>query len=577
VALAGQGVTATTAVGRGPRYGLLEVDSNLPDVRIAVGPPEENAFTAAVLQAADEAYRVEFDKQLAANGTARLWVPAARALREVWQPSADLTGVLDLPVLVVAGDEEVALLAADLADAVVEVNQVVDPMTPGEPTLDDYTVGVVNTGMPSFAVDTAGGLNLAILRSCTGWPSGVWIDPPRRTAPDGSTFQQQHWTHHYDYALVTGAGDWRTAGLVRAGHQLNHPLRTSSAVGTLGAGQRRGQYLAVDGDVLVTAVKATGNPLADGREPGPVDALTVRLVEPLGATSSVRIRAGFPITGTAELDLLERAHPDAPADRGGTVDLGAMDVRTLRLGVPPAAGTVPLTSDVEPHQPVYTRYWLDNTGPAPRGNLPVTVHVEPPVVEPSGPYDLTVRVASDRTDETVDVPVRLVVPDGWRVDPPRVDAIVLPGEYVETAVRVIPPDRLADGIWWVRAQAETGGQVVEDVSRALVGANPPPELTVDVRGPAPLRPGEAGSVQVNLASSARTDVSARVQLISPWHTWELLPSWDTGVDVVAGGSATLNLPVDVPASTTPGAWWVVVKVAAAGLLHYSEPVELVVR
>src|SRR5206468_11414573 len=100
---------------------------------------------------------------------------------------------------------------------------------------------------------------------------------------------------------------------------------------------------------------------------------------------------------------------------------------------------------------------------------------------------------------------------------------------------------------------------------------------VDVRGPAPLRPGEAGSVQVNLASSARTDVSARVQLISPWHTWELLPSWDTGVDVVAGGSATLNLPVDVPASTTPGAGWGVGKVAAAGLLHYSEPVELVVR
>jgi len=313
VALAGQGVTSTTSIGTGTRYGRLQVDSNLPDVRIAIGGPEENAFTAAVLDAADEAYRVELDKQLAGQGTARLWVPAARSLRQVWQPSADLTGVLDLPVLVVVGEEEVALLAADLADAVVEVNQVVDPITPGEASLADYTVGMLNTGMPSFAVDTDGGLNLAVLRSCTGWPSGVWIDPPRRTAPDGSNFQQQHWTHHYDYALVTGAGDWRAAGLVRAGQELNHPLRTSHSGGTGGAAPRRGQYLAVDGDVLVTAVKAAGNPLAEGRDPGPVDALAVRLVEPLGRRVTGRLGAGFPLTGAAELDLLERPRRALPA------------------------------------------------------------------------------------------------------------------------------------------------------------------------------------------------------------------------------------------------------------------------
>ena len=47
------------------------------------------------------------------------------------------------------------------------------------------------------------------MRSCTGWPSGIWIDEPRRTAPDGSNFQLQHWTHDFDYALVCGDGDWR--------------------------------------------------------------------------------------------------------------------------------------------------------------------------------------------------------------------------------------------------------------------------------------------------------------------------------------------------------------------------------
>ena len=39
VAFAGQGVTATVSTGAGPRYGGLAVDSNLPDLRVAVGGP----------------------------------------------------------------------------------------------------------------------------------------------------------------------------------------------------------------------------------------------------------------------------------------------------------------------------------------------------------------------------------------------------------------------------------------------------------------------------------------------------------------------------------------------------------
>ena len=68
---------------------------------------------------------------------------------------------------------------------------------------------MLNRGVPGFAVDTEGTLHTSLMRSCTGWPSGMWIDPPRRTAPDGSNFQLQHWTHTFDYALVSGDGDWR--------------------------------------------------------------------------------------------------------------------------------------------------------------------------------------------------------------------------------------------------------------------------------------------------------------------------------------------------------------------------------
>ncbi len=78
--------------------------------------------------------------------------------------------------------------------------------------------------MPGFAVDSDGTLHTSLMRSCTGWPSGTWIDPPRRTAPDGSNFQLQHWTHTFEYALVSGDGDWREAGVPARSAEFSRPL-----------------------------------------------------------------------------------------------------------------------------------------------------------------------------------------------------------------------------------------------------------------------------------------------------------------------------------------------------------------
>ncbi|MBV8929705.1 MAG: alpha-mannosidase, partial [Mycobacteriaceae bacterium] len=102
VALVRSGVTATCGRPDKPRYGDLAVDSNLPDVRIALGGPDMNAFTAEVLAEADPAYAEELKRQLYATGQARVWVPAAAPLAATWLPGADLRGVRALPVLVVA-------------------------------------------------------------------------------------------------------------------------------------------------------------------------------------------------------------------------------------------------------------------------------------------------------------------------------------------------------------------------------------------------------------------------------------------------------------------------------------------
>ena len=83
VALVRAGVTATCSSADKPRYGNLGVDSNLPDARIALGGPGQNAFTKAVLAAADPAYTVEVERQLADYGgpgcgcrPRRRWRPA---------------------------------------------------------------------------------------------------------------------------------------------------------------------------------------------------------------------------------------------------------------------------------------------------------------------------------------------------------------------------------------------------------------------------------------------------------------------------------------------------------------------
>ena len=118
----------------------------------------------------------------------------------MWVPGADLRGVAGAAGAGRRGADvgaAVAALVDDLADAEIDVDQ---DRAARHRAFDARTVAVLNRGVPGFAVDSDGTLHTSLMRSCTGWPSGTWIDPPRRTAPDGSNFQLQHWTHTFDYA-----------------------------------------------------------------------------------------------------------------------------------------------------------------------------------------------------------------------------------------------------------------------------------------------------------------------------------------------------------------------------------------
>ena len=267
VALVRAGVTATCSGADKPRYGHLDVDSNLPDTRIALGGPDRNPFTAAVLAAAGPQYTAELTRQLATQRYARVFVPAAVPLADQWLPDADLRDVRALPVLVIAAEGEstlrgvVAQLSADLEDAEIEVSQQVPS---GARDFEARTVALLNRGVPSFAVEADGTLHTSLMRSCTGWPSGVWTTHERRAAPDGSNFQLQHWSHTFDYALIAGDGDWRDTGMPRRSAEFSRPLLTVRGTGDQLTDA--GALLGVDGDgVHLEAVKPAGNPTPDAR------------------------------------------------------------------------------------------------------------------------------------------------------------------------------------------------------------------------------------------------------------------------------------------------------------------------
>ena len=613
-ALARVGVTSTCSTPERERYGALDVDSNLPDVRLSVGGPQANRFTAQVLAEADPGYARELARQLAGAGTARVWVPADRPLRTVWQPNADLRGARDLPVLVVAGaDEEttraaVAALVEDLADACVEVTQ--DPALPvtpaavapavvvpaadaAEPSAADHTVAVLNRGLPGFAVDPSGALHLSLFRSCTGWPSGVWIDPPRRSTPDGSGFQLQHWSHTFDYALVSGPGDWRQAGMVHHGQSYNHPLVARPTDQHPGPLAPCATLLAVHPDTaLLAALKPAGNPLARGstRVPDPADQVALRLYEAHGRSARATFDGLVGLTELTRADLVES--PLGP--EGDGVSLAGAEVVTVLAhpaGLPAPAGpavgpAAHQATDVDP--PVFARYWLHNTGPAPIGNLPLAVHLHPGEVSPVGPAadptTLRVTVASDLTAEPQHALVRVVLPDGWRAEPAERPVSLAPGGFAEYEVAVYPPPGLREGSYLVLVRAAgADGRLVEDAATVHVGAPRHrfgTEVTVglDVRGVV-VEPGGHAEIPVVLRNRFGSRVGGQAHLITPWGTWDLVGTTSLPFTLEPGQTGLLSFAVAAPADAPTGSYWALVRVTYAGRVAYTEtvPFEVVAR
>ena len=125
--------------------------------------------------------------------------------------------------------------------------------------------------------------------------------------PDPQTDQGRH---VFRYAMVPGAG---TADAAEAGYALNLPLRRRS-------GSPVEPLVRVDGTAYVEAVKLAADGSGD---------VVVRLYEPLGARTQVRVSAAFEHTSVHEVDILERPC-DSGAWDGSRLLLRPFQIVTLR-------------------------------------------------------------------------------------------------------------------------------------------------------------------------------------------------------------------------------------------------------
>ena len=582
-ALVRQGVTATVSSPNDARYGSIDIDSNLPDVRISLGGPNENAYSALVIESAGQEYENELKRQLTSVGRARVWVPARWPRKETWVENPDLRHPRALPVLIVADSEgsssSAADLATDLSGAVITVDQPSE--LAGAGSVSDYGVAIFNRGIPGFTVDYERGLYLSLMRSSSGWPSGIWIDPPRRTLPGGGHFQYQHWTHTFEYAWAGFRGDWREAKIVNRAHDYNHPLLPVLLEPHSGSLPSRLSFFEVTPDsVVLTALKPLGNPLAHqaGDSLDPQEGIAARVYETEGRAGRASINSHWNLQSAFVTNLMEEER--FPTDVGGralTLDLTGYQVATVGA-VPQADGSgeaAQLGPTREACQPVFAPYWLHNKGAAPLGNQPLTVKVRTPEIGADGLITLTATVASEATDQTVAGTLRVVSPEGWAAEPASRPYRLAPGAHLISEINLKPGPEAPPGRYFVAAQIEDpAGQIHEDVAtidyQSPVG-QPGGELEIELITKAiSLVPGAASRIELRVRNRAASPIRGEAQLLSSFDIWSMTAPWTQGFEVAGGSANELSFSVDIPRHCRSGSYWSLVKIMYFGRIYYTE-------
>lgn len=522
LALVRNGVTSTNTLESDRRYGDLEEDSNLPDLRILLVGSESGPILEDLSRIRPELT----DALLLAekDGEVLLLPPA---------PDETLPSeVRGLPLLIVPNAPSARERLRDgIGKRRIDARMLDDGAALGASPrrVSRGSTTLLNRGTPGYAVEPDGTLHLSALRSSSGWPSGVWLDGDRPTVPDGSAFQLQHWPHRFDYALVVTPEDWRARDLTAEGLAFNHGLRSRicDAVGSAGA-RDTATLLTQEYSQADNVVFSSIRPSADH---SPEVLVTLR--ESRGEVGEVVVE----LRGASEKTTVP-----------------PHDLVTLRLPIDPTSAA----ADTARQTPArFASYWLQNDGPFDAGTESVGV-----ILRLSDADDrLDLRIFST-DDEALAGTVRVTV--------------VTPGasaDVVEEPLREVREWRTAieiplEGAVSVRAEfrdsrgalydAFVRGAGLDDVR--LAWERPRIELGV----------GEVGTARLSAVSHARLPLDAHVSLLGPWGTWEWCEDWDRAIPLNPDAENDIDFPLEVPAGTPAGRYWMLARVTVGSDRAYTE-------
>ncbi len=379
--------------------------------------------------------------------------------------------------------------------------------------MEECGFALINRGTLEASLENDGSLAAFLFHTA------AWSDYPWGQGMLDRFFIPEQRTHVFEHSLLPHHGDWREGGVVRAGLEVNNPLRTTQTPVAQGVLPTSYSLLSTTSpNLIVTALKPLGNPLAHHRvteRSHPENGLLVRGYEGEGKPLSDSLIFAAAPQEAWLTDLHENKLTDLAVTRPGwrrpaevKLDGPACGLVSVAARLAPLAEAGPpkeLGPSTEPYAPIHARYWDHNLGPAPMGNMPLTLWLRGPV--PVGKNTrFALGLSNDALDREINGFVNMIAPEEWTMIPRQLPYRIAPGSHALYEVMVVVPEDAKP--CFIRAATEQQGQLVQDV--IPVGEVQPLQITLERK---------AGGYSVLLANPNADYIEGHVTLVTPLETW----------------------------------------------------------
>ena len=577
--------------------------------RIALGNENENLYSARLLKQISTETRAKFDARLRRDGFAYLFL-YDKEVPQSWQPVPTLliaandeksyekaVGKLILPIIKTSQTAQPSYFESEAAKHEYENLDAFSVNLPFEsfavetnpnadlPKVPNYGAALINNGTPAVSLENPDTLTLFLTHTAQFPGVNLPFD-----------FVPEHKTHVFKYALYPHAGDWREADTVKVGEDFNNPLIAVQTGIHEGELPPEKSFVSTKvSNLNISAFKLGGNPQANFSAKAENEAvkypvlslresklrpLILRAYETNGYATFSAISTDFKISHGEEIDLLENKRSQigfSGYNVNNTQGFDAFEIRTFELFSErknPVNQTPGATKELV--QPVFSRYWLHNSGAAPIGNDAVKVslrRVEQQDELSTFAYDdkynqggtttisVRVQVVNNYRDRNYKGEVALEAPDDWRVVPNKLSFDIAPnGSFVKDVVIVAFPVKKnleferASGL--IKARIEHDGQIFQDV--LSIGKILPLEWTTETT---------ADGVAVKIKNPHRQKIEGAIALIMPPEAWAFNePTFprERGFSVAPNSEIVLNFEI----GNAPQAAWKIARIAYNGSVEY---------